>query len=85
MSLCEYQHFRIFNIWIWFVTCVISHQNSNYFCNYWIEIPNMVVERMLYIMTHSQLLEGLKCESKWKTAEEGGVGGTFSSSQHFEG
>ncbi len=26
------------------------------------------------LMTHSQLLEGLKCESKWKTAEEGGVG-----------
>jgi hypothetical protein len=25
-------------------------------------------------MTHSQFLEGLKCESKWKTAEEGGVG-----------
>jgi hypothetical protein len=25
-------------------------------------------------LTHSQLLEGLKCESKWKTAEEGGVG-----------
>jgi hypothetical protein len=25
-------------------------------------------------MTHSQLLEGLKCESKWKTTEEGGVG-----------
>jgi len=25
-------------------------------------------------VTHSQLLEGLKCESKWKTAEEGGVG-----------
>jgi len=25
-------------------------------------------------MTHSQLLEGLKCESKWKTVEEGGVG-----------
>ncbi len=24
-------------------------------------------------MTHSQLLEGLKCESKWKIAEEGGV------------
>jgi hypothetical protein len=23
---------------------------------------------------HSQLLEGLKCESKWKTAEEGRVG-----------
>jgi hypothetical protein len=23
---------------------------------------------------HSQLLEGFKCESKWKTAEEGGVG-----------
>jgi hypothetical protein len=31
----------------------------------WIEIPRM---------THSQLLEGLKCESKWKTTEEGGVG-----------
>jgi hypothetical protein len=27
-----------------------------------------------YIMTHSQLLEGLKCESKWNTSEEGGVG-----------
>jgi hypothetical protein len=26
------------------------------------------------VFTHSQLLEGLKCESKWKTAEEGGVG-----------
>jgi hypothetical protein len=26
------------------------------------------------LMTHSQLLEGLKCESKWKTLEEGGVG-----------
>jgi hypothetical protein len=25
-------------------------------------------------VTHSQLLAGLKCESKWKTAEEGGVG-----------
>jgi hypothetical protein len=25
-------------------------------------------------MTHSQLLAGLKCESKWKTTEEGGVG-----------
>jgi hypothetical protein len=25
-------------------------------------------------MTHSQLLAGLKCESKWKTAEERGVG-----------
>jgi hypothetical protein len=25
-------------------------------------------------VTHSQLLEGLKCESKWKTTEEGGVG-----------
>ncbi len=25
-------------------------------------------------VTHPQLLEGLKCESKWKTAEEGGVG-----------
>jgi hypothetical protein len=23
---------------------------------------------------HSQLLEGLKCESKWKTAEERGIG-----------
>jgi hypothetical protein len=29
---------------------------------------------MEQIVTHSQLLEGLKCESKWKTAEEGGVG-----------
>jgi hypothetical protein len=27
-----------------------------------------------YYLTHSQLLEGLKCESMWKTAEEGGVG-----------
>jgi hypothetical protein len=26
------------------------------------------------IVTHPQLLEGLKCESKWKTAEEKGVG-----------
>jgi hypothetical protein len=26
------------------------------------------------IVTHSQFLEGLKCESKWKTAEEGRVG-----------
>jgi hypothetical protein len=25
-------------------------------------------------LMHSQLLEGLKCESKWKTAEEGGIG-----------
>jgi hypothetical protein len=25
-------------------------------------------------MTHSQLLEGLKCDSKWKIVEEGGVG-----------
>jgi hypothetical protein len=25
-------------------------------------------------LTHSQLLQGLKCESKWKTAEKGGVG-----------
>ncbi len=25
-------------------------------------------------VTHSQLLAGLKCESKWKTTEEGGVG-----------
>jgi len=24
-------------------------------------------------MTHSQLLEGLKCESKYKTTKEGGV------------
>ncbi len=24
-------------------------------------------------MTHSQLFEGLKCESKYKTSEEGGV------------
>jgi hypothetical protein len=25
-------------------------------------------------LTHSQLLKGLKCEFKWKTTEEGGVG-----------
>jgi hypothetical protein len=25
-------------------------------------------------MTHSQLLKGLKCESKWKAAKKGGVG-----------
>jgi len=25
-------------------------------------------------LTHSQLLKGLKCESKWKTSEEGGIG-----------
>jgi hypothetical protein len=25
-------------------------------------------------MTHSQLLEGFKCESLWKKTEEGGVG-----------
>jgi hypothetical protein len=34
-------------------------------------------QRALFYTTfvmHSQLLEGLKCESKWKTAEEGGVG-----------
>jgi len=29
----------------------------------------------IYYFSHnSQLLEGLKCESKWKTTEEGGVG-----------
>jgi hypothetical protein len=27
-----------------------------------------------HLLTHSQLLEGLKCESKWKTTEEGRVG-----------
>ncbi len=26
-----------------------------------------------HVLTHSQLLAGLKCESKWKTAEEGRV------------
>jgi hypothetical protein len=26
------------------------------------------------ILTHSQLLEGFKCESKWKATEKGGVG-----------
>ncbi len=28
----------------------------------------------MVVLTHSQLFEGLKCESKWKAAEEGGVG-----------
>jgi hypothetical protein len=32
------------------------------------------VKANVLTMTHSQLLEGLKCEFKWKTAEEGGVG-----------
>jgi hypothetical protein len=32
-----------------------------------------LMNRMKDIVTHSQLLEGLKCESKWKTVEEGGV------------
>jgi hypothetical protein len=27
-----------------------------------------------YLVTHPQLLEGLKCESKWETAEEERVG-----------
>jgi hypothetical protein len=26
------------------------------------------------MLTHPQLLEGLKCESKWETTEEGGAG-----------
>jgi hypothetical protein len=32
------------------------------------------VEVIALTMTHSQLLKGLKCEPKYKTAEEGGVG-----------
>jgi hypothetical protein len=34
----------------------------------------MPIQQALHILMHSQLLEGLKCESKWKTTEEGGVG-----------
>jgi hypothetical protein len=34
---------------------------------------NLATHHQSLKMTHSQLLEGLKCESKYKTAEEGGV------------
>jgi hypothetical protein len=31
-------------------------------------------KKISWLLTHPQLLEGLKCESKWKTAEEWRVG-----------
>jgi len=36
-------------------------------------------------MTHSQLLEGFKGESKWKTAERGGVGARSLAHNTFRG
>ncbi len=36
-----------------------------------------IVQNFETKLTHSQLLERLKCESKQKTAEEGGVGARF--------
>jgi hypothetical protein len=37
-------------------------------------VVSFLQEVLATFMTHSQLLKGFKCESKWKTAEEGGVG-----------
>ncbi len=41
----------------------------------WIKnYENFKILLLFLFFTHSQLLEGLKGESKWKTTEEGGVG-----------
>jgi hypothetical protein len=38
-----------------------------------------------WVLTHSQLLKGFKCESKWKTAEEEGVGARSLAHNTFKG
>jgi hypothetical protein len=63
-----------FNIKMW-GGYIHMHDKCSRFLTLYLEmimkvIPMVVMEMK---MTHSQLLEGLKCESKWKTTEEGGV------------
>jgi hypothetical protein len=36
-------------------------------------MDKLFVNLIILLMMHSQLLEGFKCESKWKTTKEGGV------------
>jgi hypothetical protein len=55
-------------IWMW-VPCRVTEYTIR-----WEGGGFPQVRAVMSLVTHSQLLEGLKCESKWKTAEEGGVG-----------
>jgi hypothetical protein len=66
-ALPEENHF-VFTPWL--------HNNLHESYVWWssVKLIGELGSESLLNLTHSQLLEGLKCESKWKTAEEGGVG-----------
>jgi hypothetical protein len=49
---------------------IVCHDTTRHDKNLFMYMPMSQIG----FVTHSQLLEGLKCEYKWKTAEEGGVG-----------
>ncbi len=66
---------KFHNCICWLTNDIWSHYLSCWISDHHINNEDMVLSGHVKInLTHSQLLKGFKCGSKWNTAEEGGVG-----------